>query len=329
MPEGSTGATSPCAGVIGPTSPPYAVTSPCMPRQTPRTGTAAHRSSSPPTAKSAGSSGRPGPGDSTMWEARARTSAAVTSSCSTTVGSRPVTAATRCTRFQVYESWWSTTTTPRPVPSPATRREKGWMSDGSASGGGEQVEDQVVDELVAVLGEDRLGVELDPAEVRPGDQVHVAGPWVRADRDPIGKVAGRARDERVVEPDVLLAAAEVDPGLGALEHDVLVGQVDAQTVAQHLVAQAHRQERLAALEQPVEGAPERGDLRVVTVAGVAGSGPDDPQVVALQRLRGDVLVAYHRRAHPHHREHVPEHVDEVVLAVEDHRGLALELRRRR
>ena len=40
---------------------------------------------------------------------------------------------------------------------------------------------EVVDQVVAVLGEDRLGVELDAAEVRPGDLVHVAGGLVALD----------------------------------------------------------------------------------------------------------------------------------------------------
>ena len=39
----------------------------------------------------------------------------------------------------------------------------------------QKVEHEVVDQVVAVLGEDRLGVELDAAEVRALDQVHVPG----------------------------------------------------------------------------------------------------------------------------------------------------------
>ena len=46
-------------------------------------------------------------------------------------------------------------------------------------------------------------------------------------------------------------------------------------MAQRLVAEADRQERLLALEQPVDGAAQRRHLRVVAVARVAGSGPDD------------------------------------------------------
>ena len=79
-------------------------------------------------------------------------SAADTSSCWTTRGSRPVTR-----RDQVDE-----------VPGVGVVV----VDDHDVRGGGhphlrcEQVEDQVVDQVVAVLGEDRLGVELDPAVVR-------------------------------------------------------------------------------------------------------------------------------------------------------------------
>src|SRR6476620_6176407 len=86
-----------------------------MPRQTPSTGTSACSSTSRPTEKSFASSGLPGPGESTTWlKPWPSRVSALTSSCSTTVGSSPVTAATRCTRFHVYESWWSTTTTRAP-----------------------------------------------------------------------------------------------------------------------------------------------------------------------------------------------------------------------
>ena len=48
---------------------------------------------------------------------------------------------------------------------------------------GHDVAHQVVDQVVAVLGEDRLGVELDAAEVRAADQVDVAGLRVGLDLD--------------------------------------------------------------------------------------------------------------------------------------------------
>ena len=71
--------------------------------------------------------------------------------------------------------------------------------------------------------------------------------------------------------DVLLAVPELHARLGALEHDVLVAQVDPEPAAQHLVAQADREERLPRRQQPVDGARERGDLGVVGLARVAGS----------------------------------------------------------
>ena len=72
-----------------------------MPRQTPSTGTPSSNTARP-SEKSRGSSGLPGPGESTMWlNPLACKASALTSSCCTTTGSSPVTAATRCTRFQV------------------------------------------------------------------------------------------------------------------------------------------------------------------------------------------------------------------------------------
>ena len=63
-------------------------------------GTVAASSTSRPTTKAPGSMGLPGPGESTTWLKPARSSR-VTSSCSTTAGRVPVTAATRWTRFHV------------------------------------------------------------------------------------------------------------------------------------------------------------------------------------------------------------------------------------
>ncbi len=61
-------ATDPWAGSPRATFPPYAVTRPCMPRQTPKTGRAPERRTSRPMAKSDSLSGCPGPGESTTWE---------------------------------------------------------------------------------------------------------------------------------------------------------------------------------------------------------------------------------------------------------------------
>ena len=46
-----------------------------------------------------------------------------------------------------------------------------------------------MEQVVAVLGEDRLGVELDAAEVRPDDRVDVAGGRVGLDTTPSGSAA--------------------------------------------------------------------------------------------------------------------------------------------
>ena len=56
------------------------------------------------------------------------------------------------------------------------------LSDDSAH----QVADQVVDQVVAVLGEDRLGVELDAAVVGAADQVDVTGLGIGLDLDAVG-----------------------------------------------------------------------------------------------------------------------------------------------
>jgi hypothetical protein len=67
-----------------------------------------------------------------------------------------------------------------------------------------------------VLGEDRLGVELDAAEVRSPDQVDVAGLGVGLDLHPVGQRAAGAADEGVVEADSLGAAVDADKRLRAL-----------------------------------------------------------------------------------------------------------------
>ena len=67
-PSCCTAATSPWAGSTRSTVPPYAVTRPCMPRQTPSTGTVPARSTSRPTAKSRRVGRVPGPGESTTCE---------------------------------------------------------------------------------------------------------------------------------------------------------------------------------------------------------------------------------------------------------------------
>ena len=73
----------------------------CMPRQTPSTGTPSAKTA-PPRAKSAGLPDVPGPGESTMCvTARARPMTPRVVVLDDLGQSSPVTAATRCTRFQV------------------------------------------------------------------------------------------------------------------------------------------------------------------------------------------------------------------------------------
>ena len=77
-------------------------------------------------------------------------------------------------------------------------------------GPGHEVAHRLVEQVVAVLGEDRLGVELDAAVVRPGDQVDVAGGGSVSTRTPSGSGVAGAADERVVEADPLGAAVDAD-----------------------------------------------------------------------------------------------------------------------
>ena len=58
---------------------------------------------------------------------------------------------------------------------------------------------------------------------------------------------------------------------------------------------------------------------MVAVARVARTGADDDEVEAVEARRAVVLVPDDGRRHPEHREDVAQHVDEVVLAVEDRR----------
>ena len=88
-------------GASRPTVPPYAVTRPCMPRQTPSTGrvAGAQHLACRPRSRPATAGGRaPATARRASAAARRRRS---TSSCCTTRGSTPVTGATRCTRFHV------------------------------------------------------------------------------------------------------------------------------------------------------------------------------------------------------------------------------------
>ena len=102
---------------------------------------------------------------------------------------------------------------------------------------------------------------------------------------PAGRAMSVARppDEGVVEADPFGAAVDRHRRLGALEHDVLEVQGDAEPVAERLVAQADREERLPPGEQAVDRGADPPHLRVVVVAGVAGAGAHDHQVEVVQR----------------------------------------------
>ena len=135
------------------------------------------------------------------------------------------------------------------------------------------------------------------------------------------RAVGDPADEGVVEAHALGAAVEPDRRLGALEDHVLVAEVEAEALAERLVAQAHGEERLLRGEQVVDGAAERRDLGVVALARVARSGADDDQVGAVEGPGRVVLVPDDAGGHAEDPEHVDEHVHEVVLAVEDHHRL--------
>ena len=82
-----------------------------------------------------------------------------------------------------------------------------------------------------------------------------------------------ARGEGVVEADALGGAEQVDLFLHALVGLLPALQVQAQAQAQHLVAQAHGEERPALAEQRTDGQVQVADLRLADLGGVAGRGP--------------------------------------------------------
>ena len=147
-----------------------------------------------------------------------------------------------------------------------------------------------MEQVVAVLGEDRLGVELDAAVVRPGQTTWMSpvsgsastrtpSGQRRVRRQPGRRRCCRSRPARS-RPSI------VHRRLGALEDDVLVGQRDPELVAQRLVAQAHREER-------PPGRQQRGDRRAAACAifgssssrGSPGPGPTIDQVEAVEAAR--------------------------------------------
>src|SRR6476469_4515903 len=96
-------------------------------------------------------------------------------------------------------------------------RGGGVAGDLGRGAAGERVARQTVHQIGAVLSEDRLGVELDAAEVRSTHEVDVARLRIGLDAEARSEravaaapVVGHASDERVVEPDALGTAAETD-----------------------------------------------------------------------------------------------------------------------
>ena len=104
----------------------------------------------------------------------------------------------------------------------------------------------------------------------------------RLDLRPVGQQTADAAEEGVLEADSLGAAVDADRRLRALEDDVLEAELDAEPVAQRPMAQAHGQERLLTLQEPVDHREHRTHLGVVGVTQVAGTRPDDDQVGGLE-----------------------------------------------
>ena len=110
--------------------------------------------------------------------------------------------------------------------------------------------------------------------------------------------------------------------LGALEDDVLVGKGNPEPcrTAPGGPRQTARKGLPEASRLSIASAVGR-DLRVFVLARVTGAGADHDQVDVVEDALGSVLeqrlVADHPRAHAEHREHVRQHVHEVVLAVQD------------
>jgi len=120
-----TGPARPCTGSAArSTRPPELVASSWWPRHTPSTGrspAAASTGTHQPTSRA--TAGEPGPGESTTPSKPSRSASRKEgSSLATTTGRRPVTATSSSARFQVNESWLSTSSNrgrPRPTGGPA------------------------------------------------------------------------------------------------------------------------------------------------------------------------------------------------------------------
>ena len=106
-------------------------------------------------------------------------------------------------------------------------------------------------------------------------------------------------------------------------------------MAQRLVAEAHGEERLPALEQPARrptgASPSWGRRRRAGRPGPGRRSPGRPGPGRrrARRALGQRLVADHLALQALHPQHVAQHLHEVVLAVEDHHPPAAQRRVRR
>src|SRR5688572_17805940 len=111
----------------------------------------------------------------------------------------------------------------------------------------QQVDQEPPQNTDAVRGEDRLRVELDAGEVRAAHRVHLSG-RVGTDLHAGRRTAGYLRRERAVEAGALGASEEFDLALRALQRALLRHQLQAQHPTEDLVAQAHGEQWLPALQ---------------------------------------------------------------------------------
>ena len=241
---------------------------------------AEHRAGSPPAAprarpRSPPVVGVPGPGrEDDVRSSREHLVRPTTSSCWTTSGSGAGDGATRCTRFHVYESWWSTTRT----------------SGTAQSGPREQPPEHAgrAGQVVAVLGEDRLGVELDAPVVRarPGG-ARRRSPGRRRPRRPSGS-ARRARPgrRRCCRSRPARSRPPISTGdwVPWKTMSLYVRGIPSWWHSAWWPRQTARNGCPVA-SSVVDGRAQPRDLGVVAVARVTGPGADDDEVVAVEARR--------------------------------------------
>src|SRR3954452_9985160 len=112
--------------------------------------------------------------------------------------------------------------------------------------------------------------------------MHLAGTLVTADLDHSGASAvdpahRAARHEGVVEADLFPYPEQIDLALLALGRRLAAGQLEPQAQAEHLMAQADREERLSALEQVIDRGSKVRDLRMIRRPRVTRAGAHHDQ----------------------------------------------------